>query len=741
MYQMAVDFVNDPERVFYVILRLFFGTVGWRISPAGDSSRRADCYAAHSMIVSHTEYIEINTELEHTLMNPKQTRNIGIMAHIDAGKTTTTERILFYTGKSHRMGGVDEGTATMDWMVQEQNRGITITSAATTCYWKDYKINIIDTPGHVDFTAEVERSLRVLDGAVAVFCAVGGVEPQSETVWHQADSYSVPRIAHINKMDRIGADFYAVLDEMQTKFQCNPVAWQIPIGAESDFEAVIDLIKMKELHFEGPEGRELSEKDIREDMLEKAEQMREKLLDELSQHSDELTEKFLEGEEISAELIHRVMRKATLDQSLVPVSCGASLRNIGVQPLLDAVIAYLPAPEELPPVTAHHVKKDEDVQVQRSEDGDPLALIFKIQHDPSAGAMCFFRVYSGTLQAGKAIFNISKGKRERINRMYRMHSNSEEAVDEMKAGDIGVIIGFKLAQTGDTIGSEGAQLLLERMHFPEPVISSAIEPRTLSDRDKLKSTLDLLAREDPTFFWKEDSDTGELIISGMGELHLDVMTTRVKDDFKVEARMGKPQVTYRESITQTVTHTERFSKLIAGKEQTATLTIEVSPAERGSGNSVTSLVGTDLLPEAMREAALRGLESSLGGGIQYGYPCIDISVKLTSVEFDPDTASEFAYEAAASMAFDKACSNAAPVMLEPVMRIDIMAPKDFIGEVVSGMTMRGGIVQEIESRPAVEHIHAQAPLEKMFGYSTALRSTTQGRGTFAMEFSHFQQKV
>jgi elongation factor G len=374
--------------------------------------------------------------------------------------------ILFYTGKSHRMGGVDEGTATMDWMVQEQNRGITITSAATTCYWKDYKINIIDTPGHVDFTAEVERSLRVLDGAVAVFCAVGGVEPQSETVWHQADSYSVPRIAHINKMDRIGADFYAVLDEMQTKFQCNPVAWQIPIGAESDFEAVIDLIKMKELHFEGPEGRELSEKDIREDMLEKAEQMREKLLDELSQHSDELTEKFLEGEEISAELIHQVMRQATLDQSLVPVSCGASLRNIGVQPLLDAVIAYLPAPEELPPITAHHVKKDEDVQVQRSEDGDPLALIFKIQHDPSAGAMCFFRVYSGTLQAGKAIFNISKGKRERINRMYRMHSNSEEAVDEMKAGDIGVIIGFKLAQTGDTIGSEGPSCFWSGCTFP-----------------------------------------------------------------------------------------------------------------------------------------------------------------------------------------------------------------------------------------------------------------------------------
>ncbi len=674
-------------------------------------------------------------------MNLKRTRNIGIMAHIDAGKTTTTERILFYTGKSHRMGGVDEGTATMDWMVQEQNRGITITSAATTCYWKDTKINIIDTPGHVDFTAEVERSLRVLDGAVAIFCAVGGVEPQSETVWHQADSYNVPRIAHINKMDRIGADFYAVLEEMDAKFQCNPVAWQIPIGAESDFDAVIDLIKMKELHFEGPEGRELVEKDIREEMQDKADEMREKMLDELSQHSDELTELFLEGNEIPQELIHSIFRKATLEQTLVPVSCGASLRNIGVQPLLDAVSAYLPAPEELPPVTAHHIKKAVDVEVPRDEGGDPLALIFKIQHDPSAGAMCFFRVYSGVLQAGKACFNISKGKRERINRMYRMHSNSEEAVEEMRAGDIGVIIGFKLAQTGDTIGSEGAQLLLEKMHFPEPVISSAIEPKTLSDRDRLKTTLDLLAREDPTFFWKEDDDTGELIISGMGELHLDVMTTRVRDDFKVDARMGKPQVTYRESITQTQTHRETFSKLIAGKEQNAELTIEVKPAGRGAGNSVRSTVSPDGIPEVMLKAAMRGLESSLGGGIQFGYPCIDIDVTLTSVVFDPETSSEFAFEAAASMAFDKACSAAAPVMLEPVMRIDIMCPKEFIGDVVSGMTMRGGIVQEIESRVAVEHIHAQAPLEKMFGYSTALRSTTQGRGTFAMEFSHFQQKI
>lgn len=663
------------------------------------------------------------------------------MAHIDAGKTTTTERILFYTGKSHKMGGVDEGTATMDWMVQEQNRGITITSAATTCYWKDSQINIIDTPGHVDFTAEVERSLRVLDGAVAIFCAVSGVEPQSETVWHQADTYEVPRIAHINKMDRIGADFFAVLDEMQAKFQCNPVAWQIPIGAESSFEAVIDVIKMQEIHFEGSEGQQVVYKDIRSDMVQVAEEAREKLLDALSQHSDELTELFLEGEEIPEALIHRVMRSCVMDRALVPVSCGSSLKNKGVQPLLDAVLAYLPAPEELPPIRAHHLKKDQDVEVARSPQGDPLALIFKIQHDPNAGAMCFFRVYSGSISSGKAIFNISKGKRERINRMYRMSSNSVEAVDSMEAGDIGAIIGFKIAQTGDTIGSEGAQVVLESMHFPEPVISSAIEPKTLSDRDKLKEILDLLSREDPTFFWKEDSDTGELIISGMGELHLDVMTTRVRDDFKVDARMGNPQVSYRESISSAVTHTETFSKTIAGKEQRAVLTIEVSPAPSGSGNSVQHKLKPDALPGPMLEAAMRGLESSLGGGIQFGYPCIDISVVLSDVQYDNETASEFAFEAAASMAFDQACTKAGALLLEPVMRLDIMCPKEFIGDVVSGVTMRGGIVQEIESRTAIEHIHAQAPLAKMFGYSTALRSTTQGRGTFAMEFSHFQAKA
>ncbi|WP_041402750.1 elongation factor G [Salinispira pacifica] len=673
-------------------------------------------------------------------MSSEHIRNIGIMAHIDAGKTTTTERILFYTGKSHRIGEVDQGSATMDWMAQEQNRGITITSAATTCFWKDYQINIIDTPGHVDFTAEVERSLRVLDGAVAVFCAVGGVEPQSETVWHQADSYEVPRIAHVNKMDRIGADFYAVLDEMRSKFKCNPVALQIPIGAENEFEGVIDLIRMKELHFSGPEGRTIDENPIRESIAGQAAEYREKLLDELSQHSDQLTELFLEGQDIPEDLIQRVLRDQTLAQTLIPVTCGASLRNIGVQPLMDNIISYLPEPTDLPPIPGRHVKKDERVLVERSIEGDPLALIFKIQFDPNAGAMCFFRVYSGEFTSGKAVYNISKGKRERINRIYRMHANSIDQVDSIKAGDIGVIVGFKLAQTGDSIGSEGHQVLLEQMHFPEPVISSAIEPRTLSDRDKLKNTLDLLAREDPTFFWKEDDDTGELIIRGMGELHLEVMTTRIKDDYKVEAKMGKPQVTYRESISAEVTHSESFSKLVAGKEQTAGVTIHVSPAGRGGGNSVTSAISDDSIPGEMKAAAMRGLETSLGGGIHFGYPCIDINVKLLSMDFDPETSTEFAFEAAASMAFDRATSDASPVMLEPVMKIDIIAPKEFIGDVVSSMTKRGGIVQEIESRASVEHIHAQAPLEKMFGYSTGLRSITQGRGTFAMEFSHFQPR-
>lgn len=458
----------------------------------------------------------------------KGIRNIGIMAHIDAGKTTSTERMLFYTGKSHRIGEVDEGSAVMDWMSQEQDRGITITAAATTCAWKDLQINIIDTPGHVDFTAEVERSLRVLDGAVAIFCAVGGVEPQSETVWHQADNYKIARIAHINKMDRTGADFYRVLDEMREKLRCEPLAVQIPIGSENNFEAVVDLLIMKELHFTGTEGQTVEERDIRTEMMDDARKWRESMLDSLSHYSDALTELFLEGKDIPVDLLRMIIREQTLAGGLIPVSCGASLKNIGVQPLLDNIVNYLPAPADLPPIQGQHVKKNRVVEVERSPEAALVALIFKIQNDPNAGIFCFLRVYSGKISNGKTVFNISKGKRERINRLYRIHANSIDAIDSIQAGDIAMVVGFKEAQTGDTIGSEGMPVLLEQIHFPEPVISAAIEPQALSNREELKEVLQLLSREDPTFFWQEDKDTGELIIRGMGELHLDVISTRIR---------------------------------------------------------------------------------------------------------------------------------------------------------------------------------------------------------------------
>ncbi len=675
-------------------------------------------------------------------MPPRNNRNIGIMAHIDAGKTTTTERMLFYTGRSHRIGEVDRGDTIMDWMVQEQNRGITITSAATTCVWKGTQINIIDTPGHVDFTAEVERSLRVLDGAVAIFCAVGGVEPQSETVWRQANSYEIPRIAYINKMDRIGADFEAVLQEMRAKLAANPLAVQIPVGRENTFEGVVDLRTMEEIHWSSDkQGSDLARTPVREELLEQAREWREKLLDELSRHSDEMTELFLEGAEIPVALIDSTIREQTMSRSIVPVFTGASLRNIGVQPLLDAIVAYLPAPDELPPIVAHHLTKDSDVEIERSEEGPDVALVFKIQTERETGALSFIRVYSGKVKAGSAVMNHDKRKRERINRLLRVHANRTEQVDTLLAGEIGAIIGFKLAQTGDTIGSEGYPVILERMHFPEPVIHVAIEPRTLSERDRLKSVLQTLSREDPTFLSKEDEDTGELVISGMGELHLDVLVTRIIDDFNVAAKVGKPQVTYRESITHTVEHRERFSRMLAGKENSADLTLKVEPLPRGTGNAFTSAVSKDLLPQALSEAIERGVRGSLAGGIVRGYPAFDIGVTLIHAVYNEATSTEFAFEAAASICLDSACREAGPILLEPIMTLDVVVPKEFMGDVINGITMRGGLVQSVESRPSAEHIRASAPLERMFGYSTALRSATQGRGTYAMEFSHFERKT
>ena len=674
-------------------------------------------------------------------MSTEKLRNIGIMAHIDAGKTTTTERILFYTGKSHRIGEVDDGEATMDWMEQEQNRGITIVSAATTCFWKEHQINIIDTPGHVDFTAEVERSLRVLDGAVAIFCAVGGVEPQSETVWHQADTYNVPRIVYINKMDRIGADFFEAVKEIEEKLGADPVPLFLPVGSELNFTGIIDLINMREIYWpEDDEKAGLAYKPIEEKNINIAEEWHERLFDKLGSFSDEIMELYLEGQEVPVELINSTIRQGVINQDFIPVFVGASLRNIGVQPLLDGIINYLPAPQDLPAINGISVKTEKEVLVERSENGDPLALVFKIQNDREAGALSYVRVYSGTIKKGTAVYNMNKRKRERINRILRMHSNTSEDLSSLSAGDIGVIIGMKEAQTGDTIGSEGHQVLLESMHFPEPVISVAIEPKTMSDMDKLKKTLNNLTREDPTFTVKENEDTGQLIISGMGELHIDVLVTRITREFKLDAKIGNPQVSYRESISTTNEHTEKFHKVVAGKENTAVVTLRVEILERGSGNQYRSEVSETVLPREFQDAVRRGVENSFSSGIMYGYPCIDVGVTLTGVEFSDLTSTAFAFEAAAAMGYDNACREASPVLLEPVMNVNVLCPKDFIGEVINNITTRGGMVNSLESRPAIEHINAQAPLSKMFGYSTVLRSLTQGRGTFSMEFSHFAPK-
>jgi len=668
-------------------------------------------------------------------------RNIGIMAHIDAGKTTTTERILFYTGKIHRIGEIDDGDSTMDWMAQEQERGITIQSAAITTYWRDHQINIIDTPGHVDFTAEVERSLRVLDGAVAVLCAVGGVQPQTETVWRQADQYKVPRICFVNKMDRVGADYFAALKDVHDKFGATCVPLQIPIGQGSDFEGVIDLVNMKEIRWDAStEGEKMDVTPIAANRLAGAHEWREKMLDAVSSKSDAITELILEGAEVPVALITAEIRRAVLARDFIPFVCGASRRNQGIQPLIDAIVDYLPAPHEVPPAVGFHTKKEEEIDVPCKKDGVPLGLVFKIQYDREAGALCYVRMYSGKIKTGDQIFNVGKKKRERVNRILRMQSNKSEPMDAVEAGDIAVIIGLKLAQTGDTVGSEGMPILLEKMHFPEPVISVSIEPKTMSERDKLKETLEILSREDPTFTSREDTETGQLIISGMGELHLDVLVTRMLDDFKVQARVGNPQVTYRESVTATAEHTEHFSKNIGGKEATAGVTLRVEQLPRGSGNQFHSTVKKSAAPEEIIDAIGQSISNTFASGIQYGYPCVDIGVTLVAVDYNEITSTQFAFEAAASLGFDEACRKAKPELLEPIMNVDILCPKDFIGEAMSQITQRGGMISSLESKSAIEVVHAQAPMAKMFGFSTSLRSVTQGRASFGITFSHFEVK-
>lgn len=677
-------------------------------------------------------------------MSLEKMRNIGIMAHIDAGKTTTTERILYYTGKIHKIGEIDDGQATMDWMAQEQERGITICSAATTTYWKNYQINIIDTPGHVDFTAEVERSLRVLDGAVAVICAVDGVQPQTETVWKQADEFNVPRICFMNKMDRIGADFFGSMEDVHQKFGIEPLALQIPIGEGPDFEGVIDLIKMKELRWsEQDEGETITESEISTERLSDAQKWHDKLVETVAASDDNLMEIYLEGGEISVEQIKTAIRNGTINRTFVPFVMGSARHNQGVQPLIDAIVDYLPCPTDVPAAKGIKFKKDEQENIEIPCDVSkmPLGLVFKIQYDREMGPLCYVRMYSGKISSGTQIFNVNKKKRERVNRILRMHADKSEPMDSLSAGDIAVFIGLKLAQTGDTIGSEAFNVLLEQPKFPQPVISVALEPESMSEKDKMNETLAILSREDPTFTSHEDAETGQLIISGMGELHLDVLVTRMRDDFGVKCNVGAPQVTYRESVSGKAEASEEYSRVLAGKENTAGLKISVEQREQGSGNSYEVCCKHSDVPEEIMAAIESGFKSALDSGIKYGYPCTDVGVKVLEISYNELTSTTFAFEACAAQVFDKACNLANPVILEPVMNVDISCPKEFVGPASSQLSQRGGSIMGQDSKVSGEIIHAQAPMANMFGFTTNLRSATQGRASFSMEFSHFQIKA
>ena len=677
-------------------------------------------------------------------MSLEKMRNIGIMAHIDAGKTTTTERILYYTGKIHKIGEIDDGQATMDWMAQEQERGITICSAATTTYWKNYQINIIDTPGHVDFTAEVERSLRVLDGAVAVICAVDGVQPQTETVWKQADEFNVPRICFMNKMDRIGADFFGSMEDVQQKFGIEPLALQIPIGEGPDFEGVIDLLKMKELRWsEQDEGETITESEISAERLGDAKKWHDKLVETVAASDDNLMEIYLEGGEISVEQIKTAIRNGTINRTFVPFVMGSARHNQGVQPLIDAIVDYLPCPTDVPAAKGIKFKKDEQENIEIPCDVSkmPLGLVFKIQYDREMGPLCYVRMYSGKISSGTQIFNVNKKKRERVNRILRMHADKSEPMDSLSAGDIAVFIGLKLAQTGDTIGSEAFNVLLEQPKFPQPVISVALEPESMSEKDKMNETLAILSREDPTFTSHEDAETGQLIISGMGELHLDVLVTRMRDDFGVKCNVGAPQVTYRESVSGKAESSEEYSRVLAGKENTAGLKISVEQREQGSGNSYEVCCKHSDVPEEIMAAIESGFKSALDSGIKYGYPCTDVGVKVLEITYNELTSTTFAFEACAAQVFDKACNLANPVILEPVMNVDISCPKEFVGPASSQLSQRGGSIMGQDSKVSGEIIHAQAPMANMFGFTTNLRSATQGRASFSMEFSHFQIKA
>jgi elongation factor G len=670
----------------------------------------------------------------------EKTRNIGIMAHIDAGKTTTTERILYYTGRVHRMGEVHEGAATMDWMEQEKERGITITSAATTCLWKDHRINIIDTPGHVDFTAEVERSLRVLDGAVALFCAVGGVEPQSETVWRQADKYRVPRIAFVNKMDRIGADFYNVIDMMKDRLKANAVPVQLPIGQGDLFVGQIDLIYMRALIYNKETlGATWVEEAIPASLVEKAKEYRIKLLEAVSEIDDSLLVKYLDGVEISPVEIIDVLRKATLAVKIIPVLCGSSFKNKGVQSLLDSVIDFLPCPKDIGEVWGHHIHTDDHITRDISDEEKFSALAFKIMTDPFVGKLTFFRVYSGRLKSGSYTYNPNSGKKERIGRILQMHANHREDIDEVFAGDIAAAIGLKNTRTGDTLCDESDPIVLEKMSFPEPVIQIAIEPKTKADQEKLSESLGKLAEEDPTLRIASNEDTGQTLISGMGELHLEIVVDRLKREFKVEANIGKPQVAYKETITKKVEQEGKFVRQSGGHGQFGHVWIEIEPNEKGKGFVFENKVVGGKIPKEYINPVAEGIEEAMKNGVLAGYPVEDIKVKLFDGSYHEVDSSEMAFKIAGSIAFKEAAMKAGPIILEPIMKVEVTTPEEYMGDIMGDLSSRRGKIEGMNQRSDAQVIRAMVPLSEMFGYATTMRSMTQGRAIYNMEFDHYSE--
>ena len=673
-------------------------------------------------------------------------RNIGIMAHIDAGKTTTTERVLYYTGVSHKIGEVHEGAAVMDWMEQEQERGITITSAATTCYWSGmaknfppHRINIIDTPGHVDFTIEVERSLRVLDGAVAVFCAVGGVEPQSETVWRQADKYRVPRMAFVNKMDRAGADFLRVVGQIKTRLGASPVPIQLPIGSEDGFEGVVDLIKMKAIYWSDENmGVEFEEREIDSAMLEQCEKYREQMIEAAAEASEEFMEKYLDSGDLSSEQIVSGLRARTLANEIIPIVCGSAFKNKGVQAMLDGVIQYMPAPTDVPAIKGE--EEDGSEGLRGPDDNAPFsALAFKIATDPYVGTLTFFRVYSGTLAAGTAVYNSVKGKKERVGRILQMHSNSREEIKEVHAGDIAAAVGLKNVTTGDTLCALDNVIILERMEFPEPVISVAVEPKTKADQEKMGIALGKLAQEDPSFKVHTDEESGQTIISGMGELHLDIIVDRMKREFSVEANVGKPQVAYRETVRKSIEKEGKFVRQSGGRGQYGHVWLKIEPREPGSGYEFVNAIVGGVIPREYIPAVDKGVQEQMENGIIAGYPVVDVKVTLYDGSFHDVDSSEMAFKIAGSMCFKEGAKTASPVLLEPVMKIEVVTPEEYMGDVMGDLNRRRGLVQGMEDAPSGKIINAEVPLSEMFGYATALRSLTQGRATYSMEFNKYAE--